>query len=155
MRAASNPVSAFPSVQGWKRNVAMLRHAGNHGKSAFVITKVWTSGTRDQKDRWHEFALASFLLGNVGRSYFDFSYSRQYNPTKGHPWWRIRLGDPLGPYDQRGEIFVRKFERGRVLVNPTDQLNTVRLHSMMRTLTGSLVSRVTLGPHTGRILRSV
>lgn len=155
MRAAGNSVAAYPSVQAWKRNVNMLRHAGRQGKSVFVITKVWAQATAEERDRWHEFALASFLLGNSGTSFFDFSGSRQYDPTRGHRWWKVRLGDARGRYEPRGEIYVRNFTQGKVFVNPTGQSYLVRLRRTWRTLEGDLVRRVTLRPHTGRILREV
>jgi hypothetical protein len=153
MRVATQRVRDWPTVRRWKKNVNMLRDAGQQGKSVLVLTKLWVRATEAQKKRWHRFALASFLLGDNGRSYFFFTASRDRDPTRGHPWWNRELGDPLGSYVRVGGVFQREFEKGRVLVNPTNRRISIDLGSFYVDLSGTRIQRVTLGPHGAEVLR--
>ena len=57
---------AYPTAAAWLLDFEMLSSAGRDGKTVLVVTKAWAPGTRHQKDRLHEYALASFLLGMEG-----------------------------------------------------------------------------------------
>ena len=63
IRGANTPISTFPSVNNWKKDVDMLVNAGSRGRSVFTMTRIWnTPATKAQKDAVHRFTLASFLL---------------------------------------------------------------------------------------------
>jgi hypothetical protein len=49
-------------------------------------------------------------------------------------------------------VYRRVFSNGLVLVNPTTASATVALSEPYRTLSGTLVTSVSLAPHTGQIL---
>src|SRR5262249_40412002 len=74
MRTAGQSIGNWPTLTRWQANVDAIASAGANGQSILAITKCWTSGTTAQKDQWHRFALASFLLANDGHSRFYFSY---------------------------------------------------------------------------------
>jgi hypothetical protein len=153
LRHAWQGVRDWPTVREWKKNVNMLRDAGAQGKSILVLTKLWVRATDAQKNRWHRFTLASFLLGDDGVSYFSFTASRRRDPTRGHPWWNVELGDPLSPYTANGGVYQREFEHGRVLVNPTNDTASIALGGLYVDLSGRSIRRVTLGPHGAEVLR--
>ncbi len=106
----------------------------------------------EQKKALHQFALASFLLGDDGRHRFTFSYGRGQNALTPQPLNETRLGQPLGRYANIDGAYQRSFTKGRVLVNPTDATVTVALGGTYTTPAGVRVSSVTLAPHTGSIL---
>ena len=133
----------------------MLRDAGAQGKSVLVLTKLWVRATEAQTKRWHRFALASFLLGDDGRSYFFFTASRRRDPTRGHPSWNVDLGDPLSPYAAIGGVYQRVFEHGKVLVNPTNTKVPIDLGGLYVNVSGASIRRITLGPHGAAVLRAV
>jgi hypothetical protein len=114
-------------------------------------TKVWTTATRAEKDAWYEYTLASFLLGNDGRSRFFFSYTPG-DSTVDRPWNDLALGGASGPYAKTSGVYQRSFSAGRVLVNPTTASVTVALGGTFRTLEGEIVTSVTLPPNSGKIL---
>jgi hypothetical protein len=133
----------------------MLRDAGAQGKSVLVLTKLWARATEAQTKRWHRFALASFLLGDDGRSYFFFTASRRRDPTRGHPLWNVDLGDPLSSYATIGGVYQREFEYGKVLVNPTNTRISIELGGLYVNLSGTSIRRVALGPHGTAVLLAV
>jgi hypothetical protein len=117
-----------------------------------VYTKC-TSGTQVQKDAWHQYSLATFLLGSNGRSWFRFGMSQpESDPTSMHPWWRVPIGSPTNAYAKIGGVYQRWFTNGRVLVNPTTGTFTVQLGRRYRTLDGKTVTSVQLGAWGAAVL---
>jgi hypothetical protein len=116
------------------------------------MTKAWAAGSSAHKRRLHEFALASFLLGDDGGNRFTFSYGQGTDPTRNHRWAAVDLGGPLGRYAKVGGVYRRSFARGLVLVNPGTSTQRVTLPSTYRSLSGEAVTRVVLRPHRARIL---
>jgi hypothetical protein len=151
LRGAMNPITRYPSETAWKENVDAVADAGARGSSFLAVTKVWSGGTQAQKDAWYLFTLASFLLGNDGRSSVTFSYT-QGDAAVDRPWYHLALGSPSGPYAKVGGVYQRSFARGRVLVNPTQSTFAIDLGGTFHTLTGLLVTAVTLKPETATIL---
>jgi hypothetical protein len=152
IRTAGQGIATYRSVSAWKQDVDMLAAAGAGRTPVLTLTKVWVDGTKAEKNAWHEFALASFLLGTDGRSFFSFSYSSSSDPTAGHPWWTLDLGSPTGPYSDAGGYYQRRFTSGLVLVNPGDGTYTVDLDGTYVTVWGKEVTSVTLYPHKGKVL---
>jgi hypothetical protein len=145
------PITAYPSEAVWKQNVDMLIDAEARGYGVLQMTRVWADGTTAQKDAWYNYTLASWLLGNQGRSYFNFSY-QQGDSTTPRPWNRLDLGAASGSYIKSSGVYQRQFANGKVLVNPTSSTFTVSLGGAYRTLSGQSVNSVTLGPNSARIL---
>lgn len=153
LRVGRAPLLPYPSATAWKQNVDMLANAGAQGHRLVVVTKVWNTGTQAQKDAWHKYALASFLLGTTGSSYFSFLYDESLDPATYSPWWSTSLGAPAGPYFLRqAGVYERDFATGMALVNPTGNSATVNLGGTYRTLNGRTVSSLTLGPTSGEVL---
>jgi hypothetical protein len=152
MRSAWQGGDTWRSEAAWKNDVDMLADAGNRGESVLTITKVWSYATQAQKDQWYSFALASFLLGNDGHSYFGFSGTAPGGTTVDHAQSHISLGDPLAGYTYTGGVYQRDFTAGKVLVNPTKTAVTVTLGGVYFDEHGQVVTSLTVLPHTGRIL---
>jgi hypothetical protein len=152
IRSSHQGIDTWPTEARWKSNVDAIVDAGAHGDSIVAITKCWTSGTDAQKDRWHRFALASFLLGNDGRSDFYFSYSASNDAAADNAMWHVALGRPLGSYARIGGAYLRDFAAGKVVVNPTTASVSIPLGGAYVDLDGHLVTSITLAPHTGQIL---
>jgi hypothetical protein len=152
LREAKAGVNVYPSESAWKLNVDMLADAGSRGFSVMQETRVQVTGTTTQKDAWYKFTLASWLLGNDGRSFFHFSYTHA-DATVPRRWHRLDLGTATGPYAKVGAVYRRAFSRGLVLVNPTSSTTAVSLGATYTTLLGTQVTSVTLAPKTAEILR--
>jgi hypothetical protein len=144
LRTGRAPIAPFPTRADWKKNVDMLVDAGARGHRMLVVTKTWTDGTAEEKDRWHRLALASFLLGTDGRHGFVFTYAEGQDATAVHPWWDADLGAALRPYGFVGGVYGRRFERGLVLVNPFAATKTVALDGAYRNLAGQVVTSARL-----------
>jgi hypothetical protein len=129
----------------------MLVDAGSRGYGVFAMTKVWTTTTEAERTAWYKYLLASYLLGNDGRSWFVLTFNREDLMTS-RRWARVDLGDATGPYGKINGIYQRSFARGRVLVNPTTATQNVSLGSVFSTLSGASVSSITLGPNSAEIL---
>ena len=155
VRAARSPVNSYRSEALWKQDVDMLVDANKKGQQVLAYTKVWVAtATQAQKDAWHRYAFATFLLGDSGLGKFTFSYGPGTNNLVDHPWWKVSLGIPVEPYTKLGHIYQRAFANGLVLVNPTDRATTVYLGTALVDLNGVSLTTVTLRPHDAQILRT-
>jgi len=153
LRTAGEPVDRYPDVHTWRKSVDMLQATD---KTVFVEVKVWTRSTERQTAAWRLFALASFLLGNSGTSYFAFSGDRAGNGVApGVLAVGSRLGAPIGPYEEIGGVYRRSFADGEVVVNPSDQTSTIDLGADYRDAGGAVVRSLTLGPTSAAILTAV
>jgi len=152
LRHPAQEIDAFPTLPAWLLDIEMLSSAGRQGKTVLVVTKAWAHGTREQKDRLHEYALASFLLGMEGDAYFHFSYSPRSDPIRPHPWWDPDIGRAIESYGIVDGIYRRRFTRGLVLVNPSDDTRTLQLDGDFVDLRGTTLRTVTLSPRSGIVL---
>jgi hypothetical protein len=152
LRTATQSATTYPSVSIWQQNVNMLL---NPPKPMLALTKVWASATTAQLDQYHLYALASFLLGTDGRSYFYFSSSSSEPPISVVPW-SVNIGDPSGSYSLQDGAYQRPFTQGRVLVNPTASQVSVPLSGAYTEMDGTQVSgSLVMPPNTGQILQAV
>lgn len=152
LRSPRQEIDAYPTFATWLLDIEMLSSAGRDGKTVLVVTKAWAHGTRDQKDRLHEYALASFLLGMEGDAYFHFSYSPRSDPIYPHPWWDPDIGRAIESYGIVDGIYRRRFTRGLVLVNPSDETRTLKLDEDFEDLRGTAIRSATLPPRSGLVL---
>lgn len=150
LRTAMQPLDRFPTETNWKKSVDAVADADARGRSNAVMVKLWAEGTQAQKDAWHKFALASFLLGANGDALFDTTYAIT-DSGHAHPWWSTDLGAPLGAYAKVGTVYSRSFEKGVVMVNPTKLPVTVNLGRTVSLVGGGTASTVTLPPSSGLI----
>ena len=157
IRGANQGVEQFRKEREWLKDVDMLVNAGAKGKTVLAMTKLWVAATPAQVDRWHRYALASFLLGNDGNSYFSFYSDRnRHSITEAstpHRWDDLDVGQPTGPYAKVNGVYRRNFTGGIAFVNPTAVPVTVTLPRAYTDLDGAEVTSVTLAPNTGEVLQ--
>lgn len=155
LRSAKDSVTAYKPEKRWKKDVDMLADAESRGDTVLVTVKLWVTATSDQQAAWHKYALATFLLGANGRSWFSFLPDTQPGtPTADSAWDHVDVGTPSGAYVKVGGVYRRSFTKGLSLVNPTTATVTVALGGTYRTLDGRQVTSVTLAPNTGEVLTS-
>ncbi len=155
MRSAGSPVTTYPSLQVWKDAVDALANASSHGWSMSVITKTWSGGSPAQIEAWHEFSLASFLLGTGGNDYYEFSSANtQAGIMYDSPLEHLNIGTPTGPYSQAGSVFVRQFTQGMILANPSTAAATVTLPQPYCMRSGRKVNSMTVGAHGAAFMHS-
>lgn len=105
------------------RDLAMCEEAG----AKFLgITKTWTPGTEDQKERWHRYSMGAYLLAMANGADYYFTPQRAVDyPTPYSPLAAKakQLGKTVGPRTD----FRRVFEHGSVILDPVghDALITV------------------------------
>jgi hypothetical protein len=152
MKRPRGAIDAFESVRRWRQEAAMLTDANLADGVALTVTKTWGGGTDQQKQAWQLYALATFLLGNAGHSYFAFLADPAQPATLDSPLYHLRIGRPLDAVTAAGGVYQRWFSNGRVLVNPGAQPVSLQLGTGYRTSAGVVVSSISLAPHTGEIL---
>jgi hypothetical protein len=156
MRAPSAGVSAFKGETAWKNDVDMLADVGQRssGAIAFAITKVWCSASASQVASWHRYALGSFLLGyRPGHAYFQFRSDHDFTKTTSYE--NVVLGSPTSSYTRVNGLYVRSFQNGKVIVNPTTSSHSVSLSRRYLDLSGAYRSNsISLGAHTAQILKN-
>lgn len=152
LKAPAASATSYESEAQWTQEVDLLADDNTAGGVALTMTKTWGGGTAAQKEAYRLYALASFLLGNSGHSYFYFSADRPDKATTDSPLYHLPLGSPTGAYTHSGGVYQRSFGNGRVLVNPSTATVRLALGATYRTPSGSSVTSVTLPPHAAQIL---
>jgi hypothetical protein len=159
LRAAQDGANDFPNAEKWLRNVRVVRDLEKHNVAGLFATKLWSSHSDAQAAQWQAFAMASFLMGAKGNTYFAFTRSRDRAGATGRnaPYSMPNgLGRPVRVMVQRESgAYVRRFEHGLAVVNPGTTSVTVRLPHAMRRLNGNTVTSIQLGPRQGDVLKSV
>jgi hypothetical protein len=158
MRAPGQSPSTYPSVDRWKQEVQMLIDANRSGASVEATMKIWTGASSEQTRAWRNFGTASFLIGNSGSSWFEFSAGR--TTLAWHDESRlddIDLGPAIDTHSsvdgyERDGVYERRFVHGVALVNPGDRAVKVHLGGRFRTAEGDDVESVTLEAHSGQVL---
>ncbi len=152
IRTPYQSITSYPAELQWNKNVNQLVDLGLNGERTAVMVKMWSTGTTAQKDAFHRFALATFLLGSDGTSSFHASYA-QGQVLLDHPYWKADIGQPTSSYALIDGVYQRSFSRGRVLVNPTEAPRTVDLGGTYVGLDGVSRTTITLAPHTGDVMQ--
>lgn len=153
LRNAKEPITRYPTAKDWSKEIEMLIDAAARGKTVLTLTKVWAEGAQEEKDAWHRYALASYLMGAGEKTYFTFQYAPDDDPTTTRSIWSTNVGSPLGTYSELANgAYSRIFANGISLVNPTAATVTVPLGGTYRTLEGALVTAMTLAPNQGDVL---
>ena len=150
VRDPTAPAEDFRGRWEWREDVRMLTDVAKHGVRALSMTKVWTEASSRQRTALHRYALGTFLLGyQPGQGYFSFRVGHRL--TSYRPIWSVDLGDPVGRAHRVRGAFIRRFENGVVVVNPT----AARIRVGLSALRGSGLRRaapVVLGAHRASIL---
>lgn len=159
LRAAQDGANDFPNAEKWLRNVRVVRDLERHNVSGLFATKLWSSHSAAQAAQWQGYAMASFLMGAKGNTYFTFTRSRDRAGATGSnaPYSMPNgLGRAVRAMVQRESgAYVRRFVHGMAVVNPGTTTVTVRLPHAMRRLNGDVVTSVRLGPSSGDVLKTV
>lgn len=136
LRGAHDGAGEFPTVAEWRKNVQVITDMEAAGKVGLFTTKVW-SGSRAIAKQWQGYAMASFLMGANGKSFFAFTRSRDKagaSQANAHYDMPDNLGLPQGGMEQLPSgAFIRRFANGAAVVNPTGEAVSVDLG---RTMTG-------------------
>ncbi|HET7474863.1 MAG TPA: putative glycoside hydrolase [Dermatophilaceae bacterium] len=157
LRQAQFSPTKYKAPTQWKQDVDILTDAGSQGKHASVTVKVWTTATAAQRESLHRYALASFLLGTNGGSYFSFTNGQtgtEFQANAGDPLDNIAVGTPMEAYRGLANgAYRRAYSNALVVVNPTTSTVTVPTPSCV-TLDGRTVTSLTMTANTGEICRT-
>lgn len=143
--------------QGW--NVQVAEIVDNEASGKFTLVQPhYTAGDTNVR----RYTLASYLLGNGGRSGFvDVEVTDGYgDPSTWHPEYDFDLGAPVGPYypvPSRSGCFRRDFTAGTAVVNANSTGSSslsITLGGSYRNEAGSTVTSVSLAGTRGAILRT-
>ncbi len=125
----------------------------SNGKIAWYISGA-SSGTTSQINNLVKYCLAGALISNNNpqsvfsfNDWFSFDGSHGYYPIMDN----INLGSPTGAYYQSQGVYMRDYQSGKVLFNPTGNSYTVNLGNTYQ-LNGASVTNVVLSAYSGEIL---
>jgi hypothetical protein len=101
----------------------------------------------------HRYALGSFLLGyRPGHAYFQFRADHDFTKTTAYE--DVVLGSPTSSYFHVNGLYVRTFQYGKVIVNPTTSSHSLSLSRRYKDLAGVFHSNsISLGAHSAQILK--
>jgi len=156
LRGAHDGAREFPTVAEWRKNVQVITDMESAGKVGLFTTKVWSGGGAALARQWQRYAMASFLMGANGKSFFAFTRSRDKagaSQANGDYAMPNNLGLPQGGMQETASgAFVREFANGAAVVNPTNEPARVDLGRTMSGLgSGTGQSSVVLAPRSGNV----
>ena len=140
----------------WKDSVDSLASVANSNKYFLAQSGVSDGATQAQINKLVRYSFSSFLMGIPPNNSFAKHYfcpSMTYSNYYWYSDWTANLGNPTGDYFQiQGTNFYRRnFEKGIVMVNPTNQTGKVGLEKTY-CLLGQSVSEINFSDHEGVIL---
>ncbi|GAB2755390.1 hypothetical protein GCM10027020_04530 [Nocardioides salsibiostraticola] len=157
LRGSFNASDKFPSLGTWRDEVRVITDMESQGKTGLFTTKLWSGASQARIKQWHGYAMATFLMGANGNSFFAFTSSRDRAGASGmnHRYRLPNLGTAYGAmYRQSAGAYVRSYANGMAAVNPTQRAVRVQIKGVMRRLDGSVVSgSFTLPARSGEALR--
>ena len=165
LRGATEPITAYPTAAEYDAYKSMV--ADCHGRLT-AMTKLWATGTPTQaeKDRWHAYALATYMATGRPGTAFYCTYVRagesaSPNPTAFHPWWGVAKSLGEATDQEYGDhIRKRQFTNGMVAVNITNDQrgftpNPAVPHVSHDGMSHAAGAPITMPPKTGLLLLHV
>ena len=132
----------------WTYRQDFLRRTQAAGKIFVGLTYAPSTDLRSMR-----YARASFLADwNGGPSALSFEPTTPEQQDPYNSIWTKDLGSPLGAKYKVGLAWRRDFSGGVIVVNPSTSQQTVSLGGTFSTLSGELVTSVTLGSADAAIL---
>lgn len=126
VRNGNMELDRYKPAARWREDIDFLAQVGRMGKIALANTRVRTTDDRQAVAAQQNYALASFLLGAEAPARFRFAEGAATGIVDGDMAATIEaLGKPLGEAVPDGDALVRRFEHGRVEVNPTRNEATI------------------------------
>ncbi len=129
------------------------------GYTKYLKGKVGSGKDKRDSDR---FWFATFQLGMGPRSYYSAVVHDSANMHQAaesfDPQWTLAFGAPIGDYKEKGGLYGREFQRGRVVVNPGHRAIVVDLPAPLRRVgppgepTGAPIRTLNLGAHRAELL---
>jgi hypothetical protein len=151
-RRALDPAAAFPAPDRFALQLTAIDQAQAAGRWAMCRVKLWQPATSAQQLRWHDFALAGFLLASQDHAYFRFYGSRSASPLQSWGEGALAIGAPLEQRRLVAGVYLRRFEHAVVVANPTAATVTVSLGGSYRLPGGGTVTSLTAGADRGYVL---
>ena len=158
LRAPDSSNAQFKLEAEWKADVDTL-DALSSNATMVLVTNTRLSAVEEESEvppeQWLSYALASFLLG-ANNSHTFFSFESPLTPqVLDTPLLNIELGSPQAGMFKQNNVYQRRFTRGLVLVNPSDNRYAFSLSRNYLDVNGTRVDQVEMLPHTGMILLNV
>jgi hypothetical protein len=150
-RALDGPAE-FPDPDTFALQLDALDQAQAGGHWAMCRTKLWQPATSSQRSRWHDFALAGFLLADQGHAYFHFYGSRDASPFADWGESGLAIGAPVELRRRVSGVYLRRYQAGIVVANPTGAAVTVSLGGSYRLPGGSSGTSLRAGADRGYVL---
>jgi hypothetical protein len=153
LRSPISRTNEFKSEANWKKDVDYLSAVSQDNKVVLLTTRLPAGSDAEDVGQWLSYSVASYLLGKNGaHTYFQFDAG---DPAlSSDPLLSAPLGAPVEAYIKLDSgVYQRRFEKGLVLVNPTNEQKKATIEGQFKTLAGNPAeANVTLGPRTGVIL---
>jgi len=154
-RRALDAPDAFPDAATFALQLTALDQAQAGGHWALCRVKLWQPATAAQRSRWHDFALAGFLLAVQDHAYFRFYGSKDASPLETWGESSLAIGAPLEGRRLVSGVYLRRFQNVIVAANPTGSPVTLSLGGSYRLPGGGTGTSLTAGADRGYVLLAV
>lgn len=155
LRAPNDASDAFLAEAEWRAQLELLASLSSNSNQMLLTMTRFTPPKGDEEisaQQWLEYALASFLVGvNGTRTFFGFE-SAASPQVMDSPLYHLDIGNPLTGVVRQNNVYQRRFTRGLVLANPSDNTHAFTLSRNYLDVNGARLDQVEMLPHTGMIL---
>lgn len=149
------PLSQFPDEARWRQDLdALARLSANPNLVVLTSTRLGQNAGDGSvpADQWLGYGLASFLLAANGSHSFFGMESALTPQSMDSSLFNLEIGTPIGGAFAQAGVYQRRFTRGLVLVNPSNETRVVVLPRKYMDGFGTRYDSVEMKPHTGMVL---
>lgn len=149
--------TVFWDVNTWGNHLTSLKNAVANSKYYLAQSGVSDGATEEQIKKLVRYSFSSFLLALPANNSYAKHYFCPSIYYKNYYWysdWGIKLGNPIEDYFEvpGKNLYRRNFEKGIVIVNPTDRSGKVKLEKAYCNLNGQPIAEIDFSDHEGIIL---
>ncbi len=150
----------FLTKKQWLANLKMMGEISGQHKICIVVFKyrrdLFEKIPAAKRRASDLFNLATVLLAKGKKTFISsMALDTGHKKKSFHPYsqlWATNIGQPLASCYQQGDLWLRKYTSGLVLVNPGDKEKMALLDSTYFLPDKRRVRAIKIGPHAGLIL---
>jgi hypothetical protein len=149
------PATQWTALNCWEKNINMMIDSQAHGKGILVAFK---NAPYAAESTWRNYVVASYLLGNNGNAWLEFSTSAHQSYSDLSPTYDLNIGSPLKyasdvtGYETAPGVFERTFTNGIAIVNLSGSTQTITLGGTYLGPSGTPSTQVTLSNANGVVM---
>lgn len=143
--------STYQVGSAWLNIESFVEYVQSQGRAYFTVAETTTTQATQADADW---TLASYLMGKGNAAALHVTGTADHGADNWRPEYASPIGTACGPKQASGSLYVREFQTGIAVVNPssTAASYTIPAGSFVDESGNPASGTLQLGPHTGALL---